>query len=96
MKELQSFLFDELAKQLTIVRDGKGEAIPETIVYELRDKTKTFVIELGKILKKLEDEGKVKPTKETAEPLKGLEQEFADSNIQTNNETGGTDEPNRN
>lgn len=79
VKEIQEYLFDELAKQLTLVRDGKGDAIPDEIVYKMREKTKVFVTELGKVLKKLESEGKVKPQQgQTADPLKGLEQEFSD------------------
>ena len=60
LKDLHKELFDGLTKYLLMIKDGKESAIPERNVYELREKTKMFVLDLGKHLKDLKDKGIIK------------------------------------
>lgn len=60
LKDTYNELFSNLTKNLTLVKQGKAEAIPERDIYQLREQTKTFVINLGKKLKELKDKGEFK------------------------------------
>lgn len=73
LKELHADLFGGLAKALTMVKEGKGEFIPEREVYALREKTKAFVIGLGQKLKEMKEAGKIKPLPEEEEKAEGKE-----------------------
>lgn len=59
LKEPYTELFTSLTKNLAMIKKDKAEAIPERDIYHLREQTKTFVIQLGKILKEMKDKGEI-------------------------------------
>ncbi|RLG14071.1 MAG: hypothetical protein DRN71_03700 [Candidatus Nanohalarchaeota archaeon] len=63
-KDQYTDLFTTLTKNLTLIKKGKAKAIPERDIYQLREQTKTFVIQLGKKLKYLKDKGEITPPKD--------------------------------
>ena len=66
LKDQYTDLFTTLTKNLTLIKKGKAKAIPERDIYQLREQTKTFVIQLGKKLKDLKDKGEITPPKDTS------------------------------
>ncbi len=64
LKDQYTELFTTLTKNLTLIKKGKAKAIPERDIYQLREQTKTFVIQLGKKLKDLKDKGEITPPKD--------------------------------
>lgn len=64
LKDQYTDLFTTLTKNLTLIKKGKAKAIPERDIYQLREQTKTFVIQLGKKLKDLKDKGEITPPKD--------------------------------
>ncbi|MFH1127383.1 MAG: nucleotidyltransferase domain-containing protein [archaeon] len=64
LKDSYADLFSNLTRNLTLIKKGKAEAIPERDVYQLREQTKSFVIMLGKKLKDMKDKGEISPSKD--------------------------------
>ncbi len=64
LKDQYTELFTTLTKNLTLIKNGKAKAIPERDIYQLREQTKSFVIQLGKKLKDLKDKGEITPPKD--------------------------------
>lgn len=58
-KESHAELFEHLTRALTMVKEGKENEIPERDIYDLREKTKMFVLNLGKKLKDMKDRGEI-------------------------------------
>ncbi len=66
-KDSHAELFEHLTHALTMVKDGKEDEIPERDVYDLREKTKMFVLGLGKKLKDMKDKGEIVVPEENGE-----------------------------
>ncbi|MBU4301003.1 MAG: nucleotidyltransferase domain-containing protein [Nanoarchaeota archaeon] len=64
-KDSHAELFEHLTRVLTMVKDGKENEIPERDVYDLREKTKMFVLNLGKKLKDMKERGEIVVPEET-------------------------------
>ncbi len=64
LKDAYTDLFTNLTKNLSLIKKGKAKAVPERDIYQLREQTKTFVIQLGKKLKELKDKGEITPPKD--------------------------------
>ncbi len=58
-KDSHAELFEHLTRALTMVKEGKENEIPERDIYDLREKTKMFVLGLGKKLKEMKDRGEI-------------------------------------
>ena len=59
MKESHAELFEHLTRALTLAKEGKENEIPERDVYDLREKTKMFVLNLGRKLKEMKERGEI-------------------------------------
>ncbi|VVB61019.1 Nucleotidyltransferase domain protein [uncultured archaeon] len=74
-KDSHAELFEHLTRALTMVKDGKEDEIPERDVYDLREKTKMFVLGLGKKLKDMKDKGEIVVPEENEKKEEGAKEE---------------------
>lgn len=72
-KDSHAELFEHLTRALTMVKDGKENEIPERDIYDLREKTKMFVLNLGKKLKDMKERGEIVVPEEKGNAEKGSE-----------------------
>jgi len=75
IKDDQLQLFDRMTKAITMVKKGDAEVMPEKEVYGLQEETKKFIMQLGEMLKKLKDEGKLNIPDDIKKKLEELEKE---------------------
>lgn len=74
LKDIHAELFEHLTRALTMAKEGKESEIPERDVYELREKTKMFVLNLGKKLKEMKDRGEIVVPEKTEEKKEGAKE----------------------
>ena len=81
LKDVHKELFDGLTKYLLMVKDGKENSIPERSVYELREKTKKFVLDLSAHLKELKDKGAIKNKEDHTKFVPTFNDDVKDQNM---------------
>ena len=74
LKDMHADLFETMTKQITLIKNGKSESVPERDIYAIQEQTKAFVVQLGKKLKEMKDSGLIKPPKEPTKSAKPAQQ----------------------
>ena len=74
LKDMHADLFETMTKQITLIKNGKSENVPERDIYSIQEQTKVFVVQLGKKLKEMKDKGLIKPSKEPVKSAKPAQQ----------------------
>ncbi len=74
LKDMHADLFETMTKQITMIKNGKSDSVPERDIYSIQEQTKVFVVQLGKKLKEMKDKGLIKPPKEPAKSAKLAQQ----------------------
>ncbi len=74
-KDAHAELFEHLTRALTMVKEGKENEIPERDIYDLREKTKMFVLNLGKKLKDMKERGEIVVPKDMEGKKEGAQEQ---------------------